>query len=214
MNANGPYRTWGQNMAVDPINPNIVYVGTGANGLFVTTDGGNTWSSVSGVPIATSDGNGNYPGITGILFDPANTNVIFAASYGNGVYETTNGGTSWSKLSAGPSSVQQAAISSNGTYYAIDGSNNLWVYANGTWTEPLSGAVGVAVDPFNPNHVVVTQSDGQLDESFNSGSSWSGWSQQPTVCRERYSLSGHFWHERGWPSLRPGNSGRVVYKWQ
>ena len=52
----------------------------------------------------------------------------------------------------------------------------------------------MAVDPFNPNHVVVTQSDGQLDESFNSGSSWSGWSQQPTDCRERYSLSGHFWH--------------------
>ena len=113
------------------VTPNIVYVGTGANGLFVTTDGGNTWSSVSGVPTATSDGNGNYPGITGILFDPANTNIIFAASYGNGVYETTNGGTSWSKLGAGPSGVQQAAISSNGTYYAIDGSDHLWVYANG-----------------------------------------------------------------------------------
>ena len=135
---------------------------------------------MSGVPIATSDGNGNYPGITGILFDPANTNIIFAASYGNGVYETTNGGTSWSKISGGPSSVQLAAISSNGTYFAIDGSDNLWIDAGGTWTEILSSVAGVAVDPFNPNHVVVTQPDGQLDESFNSGATWSGWSQRPT----------------------------------
>jgi hypothetical protein len=184
LNANGPYRTWGQKMAVDPANPNIVYFGTGANGLYVTTDGGNTWSTVSGVPAATSDGSGNYPGITGILFDPANTNIIFAASYGNGIYETTNGGVSWSKLSGGPSTVAFAAISSNGTYFAIDANHNLWVDAGGKWTEPLVASgqaiAGVAVDPFNPNHIVATLSNGQLNESFNSGSSWSGWSQTPT----------------------------------
>jgi hypothetical protein len=176
----GPYRTWGQKMAIDPTNPNVVYFGTGANGLFVTKDGGNTWSSVSGVPAASPDGSGNYPGITGILFDPGNTNNIFAASNGNGVYESTNGGASWSKLSGGPSNVRLAAISSNGTYFAIDASNNLWVDTNGTWTEPLVssgiGVAGVAVDPFNPSHVVVTQYSGQLNESFNSGNSWSGWS--------------------------------------
>ena len=37
----------GQKMAVDPANPNIVYVGTPQNGLFVTTNGGATWQSVS-----------------------------------------------------------------------------------------------------------------------------------------------------------------------
>ena len=187
LNANGPYRMWGQKMAIDPSNPNIVYVGTGANGLFVTTDGGNTWSSVSGVPAGISDGNGQYPGITGILFDPGNTNIIFAASYGNGIYETNNGGTSWSKLSGGPSSVKFATISSNGTYYAIDTSADLWAYTGSAWTEVLPAnpnqgwnVVGVAVDPFNPNHVVVTTYNGQLNESFNNGSSWSGWSLRPT----------------------------------
>ena len=184
---------WGQKMAIDPNNPNIVYVGTGANGLFVTTNGGNTWSSVSGVPTATSDGNGKYPGITGILFDPANTNIIFAASYGNGVYETTNGGTSWSKLSGGPGSVdtrgdfeqrnllcdrrQQSSLDLCKRY--LDGSS-------------LVGIAGVAVDPFNPNHVVATQSDGQLNESFNSGSSWSGWSQYANrMSRTIFLGSGH-----------------------
>ena len=44
MNANDSYAQWGQKMAVDPYNPNIVYVGTEANGMFKTTDGGQTWS--------------------------------------------------------------------------------------------------------------------------------------------------------------------------
>ena len=58
-------------MAVDPENPNVVYVGTPQNGLFVTTNGGATWQSVSAVPVSLTDSSGNYPGITGIEFDPA-----------------------------------------------------------------------------------------------------------------------------------------------
>ena len=60
-------------MAVDPNNPNIVYVGTPLNGLFVTTNGGTTWQQVSQVPVSAldSNGDGDSPGITGILFDPA-----------------------------------------------------------------------------------------------------------------------------------------------
>ena len=116
-NSNDAYRMYGQKMAIDPNNPNIVYVGTPLNGLFVTTNGGTTWQSVSGVPVSVTDSNGDSPGITGIEFDPANTNIIFAASYGNGVYETTNAGASWSQLSGGPGSVDYAAISSTGVYY-------------------------------------------------------------------------------------------------
>ena len=170
--ANGPYRMWGQKMAINPTNPNNVYVGTGAQGLFETTDGGDTWSSVSGVPDGTVDGGGNYPGITGILFDPASTTIMYVASYGNGVYQTINGGTNWNKIngSGGPSTVRYAAISSSGaggTYFAVDSNQNLWVYAGGTWTEAISdGTVyGVAVDPDNSSHVVAVTYNGQLDES-------------------------------------------------
>ena len=48
--ANDSYRMNGQKMAIDPNNPNIVYVGTPSNGLYVTTNGGSTWSSVSAIP--------------------------------------------------------------------------------------------------------------------------------------------------------------------
>ena len=75
--------------------------------------------------------------------------------------------------------------------------------------QSLSSVKGVAVDPFNPNHVVVTQSDGQLDESFNSGATWGGWSKRPTTSRT-YSLSGRFWHHAEGSAFDPASPG-VLY---
>jgi hypothetical protein len=181
-NVGDPYRMDGQKMAIDPNNPDIVYVGTPLNGLFVTTNGGTSWQSVSGVPVSVAS-NGDSPGITGIQFDPANTNIIFAASYGNGVYETTNAGTSWSKLSGGPGSVQYAAMSSTGVYYVVgDNDTDLWSYSNGVWKELLTGLINaVAINPSNPNEIVVANNSDQLNESVNGGTSWAGWTTNATL---------------------------------
>ena len=191
--SNDAYRMDGERMAIDPNNPNIVYVGTIQNGLFVTTNGGAAWQSVSAVPASTSV-SGVYPGITGILFDPevggttnGNTNTIFASSYGNGVYQSTNAGASWTHLSGGPSNVEYAAISSTGVYYAIgDAGTDLWSFANGTWTELLTPSVvggnalqGVAINSSNPSEIVAITDGGSLDISYNGGATWSGdnWSE-------------------------------------
>ena len=184
---NDAYAQYGQKMAIDPNNPNIVYVGTPLEGLFVTSNGGATWQKVSQVPVSVldSNGDGNSPGITGLLFDPAIggvvggvTQTIFAESNGNGVYESTNGGVSWTLLSGGPTTVVNAAVSSTGVYYATDGTN-LWIFANGTWTEPtvsMSGAgiQAIAVNPSNPNEIVLVSPAGYLDVSYNAGATWSG----------------------------------------
>ncbi len=178
-NPNDNYAQYGQKMAIDPNNPNIVYVGTPSNGLFVTTNGGATWQSVSQVP-----GSSSTIGITGILFDPAVggviggvTQTIFAESNGHGVYKSSNGGTSWTLLSGGPTTVINAAVSSTGVYYATDGTN-LWIYANGNWTEPstsMGGAIqAIAVNPSNPNEIVLVSQAGYLDVSYNAGATWSG----------------------------------------
>lgn len=52
---NNQYRLNGHKMAVDPVNPDIVIAGTGADGLFITTNGGGVWSKVAGVPAALPD---------------------------------------------------------------------------------------------------------------------------------------------------------------
>ena len=43
-------------MAVDPANPDLVYVGTLVDGLMVTFDAGKTWSPVSTVPLSKKCG--------------------------------------------------------------------------------------------------------------------------------------------------------------
>lgn len=50
------FRLGGPKMAVDPINPDVLYVGTSVNGLRVTLDGGSTWSQVSTVPPSLPQG--------------------------------------------------------------------------------------------------------------------------------------------------------------
>lgn len=66
---NNPYRAFGRKIAVDPVNKNIVYVGTPSQGVFVTFDGGDTWNSISSTSIAHSiKTNGAYPGHA-IAFD-------------------------------------------------------------------------------------------------------------------------------------------------
>ena len=224
--ANDSYRMYGQKMAIDPNNPNIVYVGTPSNGLYVTTNGGQTWSQVSAIPAAAGEG------ITGIVFDPAIggavggvTQTIFASSYGNGVYESTNGGTTWTALSGGPTDVEYAAVSSTGVYYASDGSN-LWSYANGKWTEVLSsssnsgqGIQAVAVNPSNPSEIVAVAPSGYLNISYNAGATWTGpmWSSNqvtsadiPWLAAANTESNGAVYMSVGGAAFNPANPSQMV----
>jgi photosystem II stability/assembly factor-like uncharacterized protein len=94
-------------IAFDPVNPNIMYVGTGdpdtpftvlvGNGIYKSTDGGNTWTNL---------GLGQMGIISKILIDPGNSNIIYAAAMGTpmvrdlnrGIYKSTNGGTNWNQI--------------------------------------------------------------------------------------------------------------------
>jgi hypothetical protein len=184
----------GEKLAIDPNNPNIVYAGS-ANGLFVTTNGGTTWTSVSAVPVglANVNGDGIYPTISGILFDPAIggvvngvTQTIFASSSGNGVYESTNGGTTWTHLNGGPNLVEDAAIS-NGAYYATD-ATTLWKYAGGVWTNLFTNSAGLpafAINPTNPNEIVTQDWSGLLSISYDGGATWNGsWSSNQVTSAD------------------------------
>jgi len=173
-NPNDNYAQVGQKMAVDPSNPSIVYVGTENKGLYVTTNGGTSWSAVSGVPTGTT------AGISGILFYPGGgvvggvTQVIYACSNSNGVYVSTNGGSSWTPTQGGPTTVNNAAIDTSGNYFAAN-AQGLWKYSGGKWTEILNDNLqAVAINPFNQNEVVAVRTSGWVNVSYNGGSTWSG----------------------------------------
>jgi hypothetical protein len=170
----------GQKMAVDPANSNIVYVGSTSNALKFTTDGGNTWNT-AGVPAGTGYG------ITGILFDPSSpvvggaTQGIYAHRNGTGLYHTTNGGTTWTQTTGGPSAISYAAMTSAGLYLAVDtGADTIQSYNGKTWTNLNPGSSQaktyhtVAVNPFNQSEIVAGTLSGQINVSYNGGSSWTG----------------------------------------
>lgn len=91
-------------LAIDPNNPNIIWVGTGENnsqrsvaygdGVYKSIDGGKSWKNI---------GLKNSEHIGKILIDPRNSNVVYVAAQGplwapggdRGLYKTTDGGSTW-----------------------------------------------------------------------------------------------------------------------
>jgi photosystem II stability/assembly factor-like uncharacterized protein len=94
-------------VALDPEDPNVVWVGTGENnnqrsvaygdGVYKSADGGATWKNVG---LKTSE----HVGM--IRVDPRDSNVVYVAAYGplwspggdRGLYKTTDGGATWTPI--------------------------------------------------------------------------------------------------------------------
>ena len=102
-------------IVVDPRDSKVVYVASqgplwaagGERGLYKTTDGGKTWKAVLTVSQNT--------GVTDVVMDPRNPDVLYAASYQrrrhvwtmidggpeSAIWKSTDAGASWTKLSSG-----------------------------------------------------------------------------------------------------------------
>jgi photosystem II stability/assembly factor-like uncharacterized protein len=91
-------------VAIDPTNPNVVWVGTGENnnqnnviygdGIYKSEDGGKSWKNLG---LDSSDQ------IGGIAIDPNNSNIVYIAAYGSsrnsgghrGIFKSVDGGKTW-----------------------------------------------------------------------------------------------------------------------
>ncbi len=92
-------------LAVHPTDPNTVYIGAAAGGIWKTVNGGTNWTDMSG--------DLNLLTFGAIAIDPGNTNVIYAGTgeimwdfnnttfEGDGLYKSTDGGISWIKITSG-----------------------------------------------------------------------------------------------------------------
>jgi hypothetical protein len=113
----GNYRLTNQKLVIDPNNPLVCYVGipigftmTGTHsadqpGVYRTLDGGANWTqiSTSDIPVPSM-----LPGYAGMVIDANSgttilsgvtvTNRIIIPCDGQGVYESTNGGSTWSQI--------------------------------------------------------------------------------------------------------------------
>ncbi len=100
---------------IHPDNSDVVFVAAqgplwskgGDRGLYKTTDGGENWTKVLG--------DDEWVGVTDIAVDPGNPDVMYAATWqrhrtvaaymgggpGSGIYKSTDGGNTWTKLTTG-----------------------------------------------------------------------------------------------------------------
>ncbi|MFN0083814.1 MAG: hypothetical protein ACKVX9_00360 [Blastocatellia bacterium] len=139
-------------IAIDPVNPNILYVGTGeahqsgdsyyGAGLLKSIDGGATWARVSG-PVSMSDP--KLPAFLNASFhaiaiDPASPATLFAATE-TGFVSSASGAAAFPPLG------------DRGIWKSTDGGMN-WRNVNPSNTLPLDKAgTDVLLDPRDPKRV-------------------------------------------------------------
>lgn len=122
-------------VTIDPKNPKVVWVGTGeswmrnsvsvGDGIYKSTDGGENWTNV---------GLRNSEHIVKILVDPTATNTVYVCAPGKlwsdsderGVYKTTDGGQTWTKILRGSN------LSTGCSMISMDPANPRTLYA-GMW---------------------------------------------------------------------------------
>lgn len=157
---------------IHPTDPNTIYIGAAAGGIWKSTNGGTTWSDKSGELTRLTFG--------AISIDPNNTNTIYAGTgetrwlfnnvtyEGDGLYKTTNGGNNWTKITngfgtqtqfsdvevnPGNSNIILAALGSGNWNNSFPSNEGVWrsTDAGLTWTRTLNvqDAFDVAFHPSN-----------------------------------------------------------------
>lgn len=167
-------------IAINPVNPNIIFVATGdgyayevggdfwgglyTGGLFVSNDGGNTFS-----PTALSYIQLNKQVLHRVLINPQNPNIIIACSRSN-FYRSVDGGVTWIRgfsanfydieFKPGNPDVIYAGTSTR-IYKSTDGGATFTMNP----TTLGSGRMSIAVTPDNPDVVYVLSENGNLWKS-------------------------------------------------
>ncbi len=198
-------------VTIDPTDPKTVWVGTGesnprndvsyGDGVYKSTDGGDTWANV---------GLKGTRYVSRILVDPRNHNHVIVGALGDafadspqrGVYVTDDGGKTWKQtLYVGPESgASDLAMDAQNPGVVFAGiwkfQRRPWTFVSGgtedgiykstdggaTWTRltahglPASpmGRIGLAVAPSDGNRVyaVIESKEGVLWRSDDGGGSW------------------------------------------
>jgi hypothetical protein len=153
-------------IAVDPNNPDTIYVGSvKGGGLYKSIDGGHTWSEISeGLPRLGWPYSSKYWPITAIAVAPTNPNVIYVGTSAPDSYTVSFLG------------VELHGMGGMGIYKTLDGGKT-WFPANGPEYDkskyfPLASVSSIVVSPVNPDVVYVGTIGGGIWKTVDGGITW------------------------------------------
>ena len=172
MRAIGPAIMGGRidDIAVTETDPKTIYLGAAAGGLWKSTDSGMTWT-----PLFDDQPN---PSIGAVAVAPSNPSIVWvgtgeannrqSASWGDGVYKSTDGGETWSHMGLDdtqaigrvvidPTNPDIVYVAALGHLWGTNPERGLFKTSDGgkTWNKVLSinddtGVSDVAIDPQSP----------------------------------------------------------------
>jgi uncharacterized repeat protein (TIGR01451 family) len=137
-------------LKIDPTNHSKIYAGTD-QGVYKTTNAGATW-------VASNTGFTQNLYVNLLAMDPINPSTLYAGLYYNGLYKSTDGGTSWSRTTMTSSPLSALTLdpsnpstlyagTSNGLFKSTDAGSS-WQGVNHGLTNRTVNAV--AISPTNP----------------------------------------------------------------
>jgi hypothetical protein len=144
-------------VAIDPSTPSTLYVGTRGNGVFKSTDGGQTWTAMTG-----SGASNQY--VSSLAIDRSTPTTVYAATYG-GVLKTTNAGATWA-IAGTTAAVTDVVIHplTSTTLYAVAPYGDPVLLkstdSGATWSVALTfdwpiGLSNVVIDPGTPSVIYI-----------------------------------------------------------
>lgn len=203
-------------VAVDPVDPNVMYIGTGDNdasdtkgiGVLKSTDGGNTWGSTGLNFLITQ---GRY--VSRVMIQPGTHTTVFAAT-SVGLFRSTNSGMTWIRVLSttnvkdmefkpGDPSVVYAC-SATGFYRSTDFGSTFTLITSGLPAAATVNRLAIAVTPAANNYVYLVYSSTSsnfkgLYRSMDGGQTFSLQSDAPNLLG--YDANGMDSGGQGWYTL-------------
>jgi len=196
-------------IAVNPLNPSVMYIATGdrdggdtySYGILKSTNSGNKWQ-----PTGLSWNVTQQRRIGKIIVHPVDTNIVIAATR-SGIYRSVNSGTTWVLEKSGnfntlylskaaPDTIFAGTISSGNAriYRSIDKGNNWSLLSTGLPTSSTR-RVEITVSPQDASRVYAlfsdpTQAYAGLYQSTNGGNTWTLRSSSPNILGSATSGNG------------------------